>query len=49
MNIISLNIFVFLTRPIMEYVFVIDETKKNEMLENRKQEIVNTILNSLRP
>lgn len=49
MNIISLNIFVFLTRPIMEFVFLIDENKKNEMLENRKQEIVNTILNSLRP
>lgn len=48
-NIISLNIFVFLARPIMEYVFCIDETIENAMLENRKQEIVNTILNSLRP
>lgn len=48
-NIISLNIFVFLTLPIMEYVFVLDEHKKNEMLEYRKQEVVNTILNSLRP
>ena len=49
MNIISLNIFVFLACPIMEYVFLINDDKKNEMFENRKQEIVNTILNSLRP
>lgn len=48
-NIISLNIFVFLARPIMEYILALDEEKKNEMLEHRKQEIVNTILNSLRP
>lgn len=48
-NIISLNIFVFLTRPIMEYVWVLDEEQKNEMLEHRKKEVVNTILNSLRP
>ncbi len=48
-NIISLNIFVFLARPIMEYVLGLDEEMMNKMIEHRKQEVVNTILNSLRP
>lgn len=48
-NIISLNIFVFLARPIMEYVLGLDEEMMNKMIENRKQEVVETILKSLIP
>lgn len=48
-NITSLNIFTFLTLPIMEYVFGLDQETTKEMFEVRKKEIVTTVLNSIRP
>ncbi|HHT03352.1 MAG TPA: TetR/AcrR family transcriptional regulator [Bacteroidales bacterium] len=48
-NITSLNIFTFLTLPIMEYVFGLDEESTNMLFEIRKKEIVITVLNSIRP
>lgn len=48
-NITSLNIFTFLTLPIMEYVFGLDAESTNMLFESRKKEIVITVLNSIRP
>lgn len=48
-NITSLNIFTFLILPITEHLLGLDEQTTKEMFEGRKQEIVITILNSIRP
>jgi hypothetical protein len=49
LTIVSLNIFVFLAYPIVDYVLSINEKGVELIIQQRKKEIVNTILNSLRP
>ena len=48
-NILSLNIFLFLALPVFSTIFELDEKHKQEMLLQRKEEIINTIILSLRP
>ncbi|MCK9163270.1 MAG: TetR/AcrR family transcriptional regulator [Bacteroidales bacterium] len=47
-NITSLNIFPFLSLPIIEQFYTMDEEMTKVMFGNRKHEIVTTILNSIR-
>jgi len=47
-NITSLNIFPFLSLPIIEHFFTLDQAMTEQMFESRKQEIVTTVLNSIR-
>lgn len=47
-NITSLNIFPFLSLPIIEFFFTLDKEKTQIMFASRKKEIVDTILNSIR-
>lgn len=49
LTIVSLNIFVFLAYPIVDYVLSVNEKGVELIIQQRKKEIVNTILNSLRP
>lgn len=48
-NVLSLNIFLFLSRPILSVLLNSPEENWPELEKHRKQEIVTTILNSLRP
>ncbi len=48
MNIVSLNISLFLLIPIAAEIMSLDETQKQFVIEHRKTENVNLILNSLR-
>lgn len=49
LTIVSLNIFVFLAYPIVDYVLSVNEKGVELIIQQRKKEIVSTILNSLRP
>lgn len=49
LNILSLNVFFFLSMPLFLHVMDINEEMKRNLLEHRKQEIVETLLRSLRP
>lgn len=49
MNIISLNLSLFLLLPIAGEIMSISEAQKEFVIEHRKAENVNLILNSLRP
>lgn len=48
LNIISLNVFMFISLPIVEYVFNSQNESIDQFVENRKKEIIQTILNSIR-
>lgn len=48
LNIISLNVFMFISLPIVEYVFNSQNESVDQFVENRKNEIIQTILNSIR-
>lgn len=48
LNIISLNVFMFISLPIVEYVFNSQNESVDQFVENRKKEIIQTILNSIR-
>lgn len=47
--VISLNISIFLMMPVVENVLLLDEQKKNFLIQHRKTENINFILSSLRP
>ncbi len=49
LNIISMNAFFFLSIPIIKGVFGIEENKKKEFIENRREEVITSILNGIRP
>lgn len=49
MNIISMNIIIFITLPILESQFKFQDNEISELLELRKKEVTSTIINSLRP
>lgn len=50
LNIVSLNVFTFLSMPIASVIFNLqDEEEKQAYLQQRKEEIIQTILYSLRP
>ena len=48
LNIISLNVFMFISLPIVEYVFYSQNESVDQFVENRKKEIIKNILNSIR-
>ena len=48
-TVLSLNIFLFLALPVFSAIFELDEKHKQEMLLQRKEEIINTVILSLRP
>jgi len=48
LNIVSLNVFLFVSRPVVNTVLNLTEEKSEEMIAGRKKEIVETILRSLR-
>lgn len=48
LNIISLNVFMFISLPIVEYFFNSQNESIDQFVENRKKEIIQTILNSIR-
>lgn len=48
-TITSLNIFVFLAYPIVDYILNLDEEGVNTLVQQRKKDIINTVLSSLRP
>lgn len=48
LNIISLNVFMFISLPIVDYVFNSQNENIDQFVENRKKEIIQTILNSIR-
>lgn len=49
MNIISLNIFLFISLPLFKKIIEIPEEETQTYIEHRKQEIIETILKSLKP
>lgn len=49
LNIVSLNAFSFLISPVYAKVWGMDDSMKTNMLDDRKKEIVKTVLLSLRP
>jgi hypothetical protein len=49
MNIISLNVALFVADPILREVLGIDDTGFAALVARRREETVRTILNSLRP
>lgn len=48
-NIVSMNIIIFIMLPVLESQFSFDNEEIVELLEHRKHEAVRTIMNSLRP
>ncbi len=48
-NIVSLNVFSFVSMPILQEVFDIDDVKKKTFIEHRREESVTTIINGMRP
>jgi len=48
-NIVSMNIIIFIMLPVLESQFSFDSEEIVELLEHRKHEAVRTIMNSLRP
>lgn len=48
-NIVSMNIIIFIMLPVLESQFSFDNEEIAELLEHRKHEAVRTIMNSLRP
>ncbi|MDR0427007.1 MAG: TetR/AcrR family transcriptional regulator, partial [Dysgonamonadaceae bacterium] len=49
LNIVSMNIFIFVAMPLFSSILHISEEEKPALLERRKKEITETILKSLRP
>ncbi len=49
MNILSLNIFAFVSMPLFTMILEVREEDKKVFLEHRKEVIINTIINSLKP
>ena len=49
LNIISLNVFLFTVKPIFGRVWNLEDKEIEQLLDTRKQEIVKTVLLSLRP
>lgn len=49
LNIISLNVFTFVTLPIFQEAFCMSESEKSEFIVQRKEEIIQVIFKSLRP
>ena len=45
----SLNMFVFLAFPVIDYILNLDEKGVNDLIQERKKDIVRTVINSLRP
>lgn len=48
-TIVSLNISLFLLMPIVEEIIHLDEDEKSKLIEHRRKEHVDIILNNLRP
>lgn len=48
LNIISLNVFMFISLPIVDYVFNSQNENIDQFVEKRKNEIIQTIINSIR-
>lgn len=48
LNIISLNVFTFISFPIYKDILVRTEDEQTEYLKNRKKEVVKSILNSIK-
>jgi len=49
MNILSLNAFLFASLPLFSEILGINEEQKEQLIEHRKQEIIETIICSLKP
>ena len=49
MNILSLNVFLFASLPLFSEMLEFDEEQKKQFIEHRKQEIIETIISSLKP
>ena len=49
LNIISLNAFLFASLPLFSEILGISEEQKKHLIEHRKQEIIETIIGSLKP
>lgn len=49
MNILSLNIFTFVSLPLFSMIINLPDEQKSQFLDHRKQEIIETIIRSLRP
>lgn len=49
LNMISMCVFPFLSRPIVSAVFKIDEAAFNAMIEERKQQVANFVIDAIRP
>lgn len=49
LNVISLNAFAFAIKPVYARVWQLDEKGMEEMLDQRRKEVVETIIKSLRP
>jgi len=47
-NIVSLNVFLFVTRPIVSTVLNLTEEETEKMIANRRKEIVETVIGSLK-
>ena len=48
LNIVSLNVFLFVSRPVVNTVLNLTEEESQKMIASRRKEIVETILGSLR-
>lgn len=47
-NIISLNIFPFIGRPLLSALINVEESEYNQLLQNRKKEVASFIINSIK-
>ena len=48
-NILSLNAFLFVSLPLFSEILEFDEEKKQKFIEHRKQEIIQTVISSIKP
>ena len=49
MNMVSLNVAMFILMPVATALLNLSDEQKEQIIEHRKKEHVNLILNSLRP
>lgn len=49
MNILSLNAFFFMSLPLLSAVLNMDDAQKEQFIHQRKEEIIETVLRSLKP